>query len=141
MKCKNCGREIIYIRTMGRTVACDATPITYWPVPSGTEPGAVLGLLTPNGEDVCGALTGDLKDAVGIAYHPHTCYQRILVYRGRDSWSRPVYDDGTGRLLVDVDPRPNREPDICTKQGNAFDGEPCDPVNGDFIFIPCRDTW
>ena len=26
-------------------------------------------------------------------------------------------------------------------QGNAFDGEPCDPVDGDFIFIPRRDTW
>lgn len=23
----------------------------------------------------------------------------------------------------------------------AFDGEPCDPVDGDFIFIPRRDTW
>ena len=49
--------------------------------------------------------------------------------------------DGTGRLLVDVDPRAGRKPDICTKQGNAFDGEPCDPVDGDFIFIPRRDTW
>ena len=46
-----------------------------------------------------------------------------------------------GRLLVDVDPRAGRKPDICTKQGNAFDGEPCDPVDGDFIFIPRRDTW
>lgn len=60
---------------------------------------------------------------------------------GRDSWDRPVYDDGTGRLLVDVDPRKNREPDICTKQGNDFDGEPCDPVQADFIFLPYRDTW
>jgi hypothetical protein len=49
--------------------------------------------------------------------------------------------DTTGRLLVDVDPRKNREPDICTKQGNDFDGEPCDPVQADFIFLPYRDTW
>lgn len=67
------------------------------------------------------------------------CYPSSTV--ARDSWSRPVYDDGTGRLLVDVDPRAGRKPDICTKQGNAFDGEPCDPVDGDFIFIPRRDIW
>lgn len=64
-----------------------------------------------------------------------------LTLLGRDSWSRPVYDDGTGRLLVDVDPREGRGPDICTKQGNAFDGEPDCPVRGEFIFIPRRDTW
>ena len=64
-----------------------------------------------------------------------------LWLKGRDSWDRPVYMDATGRLLVDVDPRKNREPDICTKQGNDFDGEPCDPVQVDFIFLPYRDTW
>jgi hypothetical protein len=64
-----------------------------------------------------------------------------LWLKGRDSWDRPVYMDATGRLLVDVDPRKNREPDICTKQGNDFDGEPCDPVRADFIFLPYRDTW
>ena len=63
-----------------------------------------------------------------------------LWLKGRDSWDRPVYMDATGRLLVDVDPK-NREPDICTKQGNDFDGEPCDPVQADFIFLPYRDTW
>ena len=60
---------------------------------------------------------------------------------GRDSWDRPVYDDGTGQLLVDVDPRTGRVPDICTKQGNAFNGEPCDPVEAFFTFTPYRDTW
>lgn len=40
-----------------------------------------------------------------------------LTFLGFDSWSRPVYDDGTGRLLVDVDPREGRAPDICTKYG------------------------
>ena len=50
-----------------------------------------------------------------------------LEHRGRDSWGRPVYECD-GRLYVDVDPRRSRQADICTKQGNAFDGEPCDPV-------------
>ena len=44
-----------------------------------------------------------------------------LEYRGRDSWDRPVYECD-GRLYVDVDPRRSRPADICTKQGNAFDG-------------------
>lgn len=64
-----------------------------------------------------------------------------LTLLGRDSWDRPVYDDGTGRLLVDVDPRKDRAPDICTKQGNTFGGEPSRPVNAEFTFIPYRDTW
>lgn len=49
-----------------------------------------------------------------------------LEHRGRDSWDRPVYECD-GQLYVDVDPRRSRPADICTKQGNAFDGEPCDP--------------
>ena len=60
---------------------------------------------------------------------------------GRDSWDRPVYNDGTGRLLVDVDPRNGRSPDICTKQGNSFEGEPSSPVDAIFTFVPYRDTW
>lgn len=65
-----------------------------------------------------------------------------LEYRGRDSWDRPVYECD-GRLYVDVDPRRSRPADICTKQGNAFNGEPCDPVpEGTIIeFVPKRDTW
>lgn len=65
-----------------------------------------------------------------------------LEYRGRDSWDRPVYECD-GRLYVDVDPRRSRPADICTKQGNAFDGEPCDPIpEGAVIeFVPERDTW
>ena len=64
-----------------------------------------------------------------------------LTFLGFDSWSRPVYDDGTGRLLVDVDPREGRAPDICTKYGNAFNGEPCDPIQAEFTFAPHRVTW
>lgn len=61
---------------------------------------------------------------------------------GRDSWSRPVYEC-EGKLYVDIDPRADRQPDICTKQGNDFDGEPCDPVpaGAEVEFIPHRDTW
>ena len=120
MKCKNCGCEVICIRSGGRSVVCDAAPITYWSVRDGASMSEMLSLLTPNGESIYGTPAGKLENAVGVAYHP---------------------DDGTGRLLVDVDPRAGRKPDICTKQGNAFDGEPCDPVDGDFIFIPRRDTW
>jgi len=66
----------------------------------------------------------------------------VLNFIGRDSWSRPVYES-EGRMYVDVDPRKNRAPDICTKQGNAFDGEPNAPIpnDTDIEFIPKRDTW
>ena len=66
----------------------------------------------------------------------------VLTLIGRDSWSRPVYDC-SGKLYVDVDPRKSRKPDICTKQGNCFDGEPCDQIPDcvNLVFVPCRDTW
>lgn len=137
MKCKICGAEIVRIKTMGGPVVCWASPTAYWPV----RDGYARELLTPNGESLHGNLTGDPQKAIGIGYLPHTCHQFPIIYVGRDSWSRPVYGDMDGRLLVDVDPRKDHGPDICTKQGNAFDGEPCDPVKGDFDFIPCRDTW
>ena len=137
MKCKNCGAEIIRIKTMGGPVVCLASPVTYWP----DRDEYARTVYTPNGMTEHGNLTGDLQDAVGIGYLPHICNRRPIIHKGRDSWSRLVYEDLNGRLLVDVDPRKDRGPDICTKQGNAFDGEPCDPVKGDFDFIPCRDTW
>jgi hypothetical protein len=64
----------------------------------------------------------------------------VLNFIGRDSWERPVYECG-GKLYVDVDPRKHRKPEIRTKQSNKFGGEPCSPVNGEFEFIPARDTW
>lgn len=67
--------------------------------------------------------------------------RRVVTLIGRDSWDRPVYRDENGKLYVDVDPRADRQPYICTKQGNAFDGEPCDPVNEELVFLPGRDTW
>lgn len=137
MKCRHCGREIVRIRTMSGFAACDFPEVTYWPMRQGEE----RTLLTPNGQTIYKSLTGEKNDAEGIGYLPHTCHLLHLIYKGRDSWSRPVYEAPDGTLYVDVDPRADRKPDICTKQGNAFDGEPCDPVGADFDFIPRRDTW
>ena len=137
MKCKHCGAKVIRIRATGGPALCWASPITYWRV-RGKH---ARELYTPNGETVHGDMTGDLQKAVGIGYLPHTCHQLPIIFKGWDSWDRPVYEDPSGRLLVDVDPRKDRKPDICTKQWNAFNGEPCDPVEEDFDFIPCRYTW
>lgn len=60
---------------------------------------------------------------------------------GRDSWSRPVYEGEDGTLYVDVNPLKDQPPKICTKNFNAFDGEPLDPVSAEVEFIPSRDTW
>jgi len=67
-----------------------------------------------------------------------------LKWLGRDDWERPVYDNGYGKLYVDVDPRSGRKPDICTKNNNEFYGEPDMPVSEKYtgiIFIPKRDVW
>ncbi len=65
-----------------------------------------------------------------------------LTYKGFDSWDRPVYEC-EGRLYVDVDPRKDHGPDICTKNDNAFDGEPDAhiPADTEVTFIPERMTW
>ncbi|MEY8389839.1 hypothetical protein D3Z47_02220 [Lachnospiraceae bacterium] len=65
-----------------------------------------------------------------------------LNHKGRDSWDRPVYEAG-GRLYVDVDPRKGREPKICTKYNNEFDGEPDMPIaeGTEVEFVPGRDIW
>lgn len=82
--------------------------------------------------------------AQGHMSYEEFCSRPVLTLRhiGRDSWSRPVYECN-GRLYVDVDPRRDRPPEICTKQGNAFEGEPCDPIpdRTDVKFIPQRDVW
>ena len=138
MRCKHCGAEIIRIHTMGGLAVCWASPITYWPVRNNEAQG----LLTRNGSNVYGNLTGELEDAVGVGYLPHTCNQMLLILQGRDSWDRPVYKGPDGNLYVDVDPRKGWGPNICTKYQNDFDGEPDDPVLGvDFIFTPFRDVW
>lgn len=65
----------------------------------------------------------------------------VLTLIGQDSWSRPVYQSADGQLYVDIDPRKCCPPNICTKNNNDFDGEPLDPVSGEFEFVPLRDTW
>ena len=138
MRCKHCGAEIIRIHTMGGPAICWASPITYWPV----QDNEARELLTKNGISVYGNLTGNLQDAVGVGYLPHTCRQMLLIPQGRDSWDRPVYKGLDGNLYVDVDPRKGWAPNICTKYQNDFNGEPDTPVEGvDFIFTPCRDVW
>lgn len=71
-----------------------------------------------------------------------------LKYIGRDSWSRPVYQEESGTLWKDVDPTEGRGPKLCTAVNNAFDGEPCDPMyimsrykDVEIRLIPQRDTW
>lgn len=65
-----------------------------------------------------------------------------LTLKGRDNWGRPVYECN-GKLYVDVDPRKHMPPNICTKNGNQFYGEPDCPISKDIEveFIPSRDTW
>lgn len=70
----------------------------------------------------------------------------VLNYIGLDSWSRPVYENN-GTLFVDVDSREYRQPEICTKYNNDFDGEPDTPIeyiekykNPKIIFVPTRYT-
>ena len=89
------------------------------------------------------AASSVMKAAGNMSYEEFRAAPKLtLRLLGRDSWDRPVYECD-GRLYVDVDPRKSRPADICTKQGNAFDGEPCDPVpEGAIIeFVPARDTW
>lgn len=45
-----------------------------------------------------------------------------------DSWGRPVYKNEEGKLFKDVDSRKNRQPEICTVNGN-FNGEPDTPIH------------
>ena len=89
------------------------------------------------------AASSVMKAAGNMSYEEFRAAPKLtLRLLGRDSWDRPVYECD-GRLYVDVDPRKSRPADICTKQGNAFDGEPCDPIPENTIieFVPERDTW
>lgn len=71
-----------------------------------------------------------------------------LKYLGRDSWDRPVYEDDNGVIWKDVEPRADKEADLCTSVGNEFDGEPDTGMkyfkayqNVLVIFVPKRDVW
>lgn len=70
-----------------------------------------------------------------------------LEYIGSDGFSRPVYKSNE-RLFVDVDPRVDKEPEICTILNNVFGGEPDTPIrvmkkyeNMQLEFVPERATW
>ncbi len=80
---------------------------------------------------------------VSVRYRKESTMKKLtLNYKGRDSWSRPVYE-ADGNLYVDVDPRKGWKPNIHTKYNNEFDGEPDMPIseNIQIEFAPCRDTW
>ena len=71
-----------------------------------------------------------------------------LKYLGRDSWSRPVYEDDDGVLWKDIDPRASMKADLHTSVGNEFDGEPDMGMsslkkyqNVSVVFVPERDVW
>ena len=66
--------------------------------------------------------------------------KKTLTYIGRDDWSRPLYRDENGRIWVDVDPRSDYAPCLCTITAT---GEPCDPMRPDIEveFVPRRDVW
>ena len=89
------------------------------------------------------AASSVMKAAGNMSYEEFRAAPKLtLRLLGRDSWDRPVYECD-GKLYVDVDPRRSRPADICTKHGNAFDGEPCDtiPENTIIEFVPKSDTW
>ena len=70
-KCKGCGAEIKWIKTMaGKSMPCDAEAVTYW-----EKVGAVGKIVTPNGEVISCVFSGELSKATGIGYIPHwaTC--------------------------------------------------------------------
>lgn len=71
-----------------------------------------------------------------------------LKHKGRDGWDRPVYEDQTGKLWKDVEPRADRAAKLCSALNNAFDGEPDTPLEDMkryegyvVIYEPGRDTW
>lgn len=71
-----------------------------------------------------------------------------LKFLGFDDWDRPVYQDEDGRLWKDVDPRKDRNPDLCTCVNNEFYGEPDTNMryidrykDMEIVFSPERVTW
>lgn len=67
--CKNCGKEIIWIRMPGgKRIPCDTEMITYKQV-SG---GKVI-IITPNGEIINAKIVKDgSADATGLGYRLHS---------------------------------------------------------------------
>ena len=53
---------------------------------------------------------------------------------GIDSWSRPVYQDESGRLWKDIN-LGSGVPSLHSASSNDFDGEPDMPINDEFEII------
>lgn len=70
-KCKDCGAEIIWIKTKaGKNMPCDATPIWYIADPAGKGR-----LVTEAGETIRCTFAENTETATGWGYIPHwsTC--------------------------------------------------------------------
>jgi hypothetical protein len=59
---------------------------------------------------------------------------RKLYYKGIDSWSRPVYQDESGKFWKDVNLGCG-VPYLHSASSNDFDGEPDMPISGEYEII------
>lgn len=57
---------------------------------------------------------------------------------GKDSWSRPVYEDQYGRLWKDIT-LGSEKPELRSALYNAFDGEPDLPIRSPFTILPSEE--
>ncbi len=71
----------------------------------------------------------------------------VLYYLRKDNKGRPVYENGDN-LFVDVEPRADKQPKLCTVYGNCLNGEPDTPIeymskykDAEIVFDPKRVTW
>ena len=91
---------------------------------------------------------GEIPDDEDVSHFYHLEIELFpLEFVGIDHCSRPVYKNGE-TLFVDVEPRKNKKPVICTVLNNVFGGEPDTPINRlskyqhiEPIFISGRITW
>ena len=70
-QCRSCGASIIWIKlTSGKSMPCDAEPVTYWADDKGDDK-----VVTKSGEVVRARLSGEASEATGIGYISHfaTC--------------------------------------------------------------------
>ncbi len=70
-KCRGCGAEIVWIRTLGRkSIPCDPELVTYW-----ERKNAKGKVVTPNGEVISCVFSGDPNKATGVGFTTHfaTC--------------------------------------------------------------------
>lgn len=70
-KCKECGAEIIWIRTRsGKAMPCDAPQVMYRQKKGGRDR-----IVTPDGEVLACEITEDAGRATGVGHIPHwsTC--------------------------------------------------------------------